>query len=70
LSAVWSLRVQLDGQTRRVTGTDLRFLGPSAQFTIGAVRQLAHRWRLQMGFAEDAAVNTAPDITFFLGIHD
>jgi hypothetical protein len=70
LGAVWSLRAQLDGQTRRVTGTDLRFLGPSAQFTIGAVRQMAHRWRLQMGFAEDAAVNTAPDITFFLGIHD
>jgi hypothetical protein len=53
-----------------VAGTDLRFLGPSAQFTVGAVRQLAHRWRIQMGFAEDAAVNTAPDITFFLGIHD
>ena len=70
LGAAWSLRAQLDGQTRRVAGTDLRFLGPSAQFTVGAVRQLAHRWRLQMGFAEDAAVNTAPDITFFLGIHD
>jgi len=69
LSAVWSLRAQLDGQTRRVTGTDLRFLGPSAQFTVGAVRQW-RRWRLQMGFAEDAAVNTTPDITFFLGIHD
>jgi hypothetical protein len=70
LGAAWSLRAQLDGQTRRVAGTDLRFLGPSAQFTVGAVRRLAHRWRLQMGFAEDAAVNTAPDITFFLGIHD
>jgi hypothetical protein len=70
LGAVWSLRVQLDGQTRRVAGTELRFLGPSAQFTVGVARQLARRWRLQMGFAEDAAVNTAPDITFFLGIHD
>ena len=70
LGAVWSLRAQLDGQTRRVAGTELRFLGPSAQFTVGVARQLAHHWRLQMGFAEDAAVNTAPDITFFLGIHD
>jgi hypothetical protein len=70
LGAVWSLRAQLDGQTRRVAGTDLRFLGPSAQLTVGAARQLAHRWRLQMGLVEDAAVNTAPDITFFLGIHD
>jgi hypothetical protein len=24
----------------------------------------------KMGFVEDVAVNTAPDITFFLGIHD
>jgi hypothetical protein len=70
LGAVWSLRAQLDGQTRRVDGTGLRFLGPSAQLSIGAVRQLANRWRLQMGFVEDAAVNTAPDITFFVGIHD
>jgi len=70
LGAVWSLRAQLDGQTRRVTGTGLRFLGPSAQLSVGAVRRLANRWRLQMGFVEDAAVNTAPDITFFLGIHD
>jgi hypothetical protein len=31
---------------------------------------LKGRWRIDMGFAEDAAVNTAPDITFFLGIHD
>ena len=70
LGPAWSLRAQLDGQTRRVAGTQLRFLGPSLQFTVGAARQLAHRWRLEMGFAEDAAVNTAPDITFFLGIHD
>ena len=70
LGPVWSLRAQLDGQTRRVNGTELRFLGPSLQLTVGAVRQVTHRWRLQMGFVEDAAVNTAPDITFFLGIHD
>ena len=70
LGAAWSLRAQLDGQTRRVAGTDLRFLGPSLQFTVGVARQLTHGWRLQMGFAEDAAVNTAPDVTFFLGIHD
>ena len=48
----------------------MRFLGPSLQLTLGAVRRLRGRWRMQMGFTEDAAVNTAPDITFFLGIHD
>jgi hypothetical protein len=70
LGSDWSLRAQLDGQSGRVGGSDLRFLGPSLQLTLGAVRRLGARWRLQMGFAEDVAVNTAPDITFFLGIHD
>jgi hypothetical protein len=70
LGPVWSLRAQLDGQSGRVAGSDLRFLGPSLQLTLGAVRRLGNRWRIQMGFAEDAAVNTAPDITFFLGIRD
>jgi hypothetical protein len=67
---LWSLRAQLDGQTGHVAGSDLRLLGPSLQLTVGAVRRLGNRWRVQMGFAEDVAVNTAPDITFFLGIHD
>ncbi|MEP6548801.1 MAG: DUF3187 family protein [Gammaproteobacteria bacterium] len=67
---LWSLRAQLDGQTGRVTGSELRFLGPSLQLTLGAARALKGRWRIEMGFAEDVAVNTAPDITFFLGIHD
>jgi hypothetical protein len=70
LGPVWSLRAQLDGQTGRVAGSDMRFLGPSLQLTVGAARRLRGRWRIDMGFAEDVAVNTAPDITFFLGIHD
>ena len=70
LGPAWSLRAQLDGQTGHVAGSDIRFLGPSLQVTVGAVRRLRGRWRMQMGFTEDAAVNTAPDITFFLGIHD
>jgi hypothetical protein len=70
LDAAWSLRAQLDGQTGRVGGSNLRFLGPSLQLTVGAVRRLNSRWHVQMGLTEDAAVNTAPDITFFLGIHD
>jgi hypothetical protein len=70
LGRTWALRAQLDGQTSRVAGTDLRFLGPSLQATLGLVHRWANHWRIEMGFAEDAAVNTAPDITFFLGIHD
>jgi hypothetical protein len=68
LGQLWSLRAQLDGQTRRVADSDIRFLGPSLQLTVGAVRRLSERWRIEFGFAEDAAVNTAPDITFFFGI--
>jgi hypothetical protein len=70
LGPAWTLRAQLDAQSGRVEGSDTRFLGPSMQLTVGAARQLRGRWRIQMGFAEDVAVNTAPDITFFLGIHD
>ena len=68
LGSEWSLRAQLDGQTGRVEDSNLRFLGPSLQLTVGAIRRLSDRWRMEFGFAEDAAVNTAPDITFFLGI--
>jgi hypothetical protein len=66
--ASWSLRAQLDGQSGHVAGSELRFLGPSLQLTLGAARRLRGGWHLEMGFAEDVAVNTAPDITFFLGI--
>jgi hypothetical protein len=68
VGAAWSLRAQLDGQTGHVAGSDLRFIGNSLQLTVGAARIMRGRWRLEMGFAEDIAVNTAPDITFFLGI--
>jgi hypothetical protein len=68
IGSLWSLRAQLDGQSRRVADSDIRLLGPSLELTIGAVRRLGERWRLEFGFAEDAAVNTAPDISFFLGI--
>jgi hypothetical protein len=67
VGSLWSLRAQLDGQSGRVEDSDIRFLGPSLILTVGAVRRLGDRWRLEFGFAEDAAVNTAPDISFFLG---
>jgi hypothetical protein len=34
------------------------------------VRRLKGRWHLEFGFVEDAAVNTAPDITFFVGVRN
>jgi hypothetical protein len=69
LGSLWSLRAQLDGQSGHVADSQIRFLGPSLQLTVGAARRLHNsRWRIEFGFAEDVAVNTAPDITFFLGI--
>jgi hypothetical protein len=68
LGQAWALRAQLDGQTGRVQDSHLRFLGPSLQLAVGAARRLGARWRIEFGFAEDAAVNTVPDITFFFGI--
>ncbi len=68
LASAWSVRAQLDGQTGRVEDSNIRLLGPSLQLTVGAVRRLSNHWRFEFGFAEDAAVNTAPDITFFFGI--
>ena len=70
LGPVWSVRAQLDGESGHVARTDLRFLGPTLQLSVGATRRVWKNWRLDMGFSEDAAVNTAPDVTFFLGIHD
>jgi hypothetical protein len=68
LGSAWSLRAQLEGQTRRVADSEIRLLGPSLALSVGAVRRLGARWHLEFGFAEDAAVNTGPDITFFFGI--
>ena len=70
LGSTWSLRAQLDAQSGHLAGSDIRFLGPSLQLAVGAACRLTGRWHMEMGFVEDAAVNTAPDITFFLGIRD
>jgi hypothetical protein len=66
--SAWAVRAQLDGQTRRVEDSELRLLGPSLQLSVGATCKFARRWRVEFGFAEDVAVDTAPDITFFLGV--
>jgi hypothetical protein len=68
LGARWALRVQLDGQGRRVADSDLRFLGPSLQLSLGASCRLRGGARVDFGFGEDAAVNTAPDVTFFVSV--
>jgi Protein of unknown function (DUF3187) len=68
LTPSWSLRAQVDAQTGRVSDSEMRFLGPSLQLSVGAEHRFRSHWRLAFGFAEDAGVNTAPDIGFFLTI--
>jgi hypothetical protein len=70
LGVNWGLRAQLDGQTRRIADSHLRLTGPDLELSVGATRRLFRRWHVEFGFAEDAAVNTAPDITFFVGIRN
>ena len=70
LGSAWSLRVQLDAQTGRVEDSESRFLGRSLQLSTGLARRLKGRWHVDFGFIEDAAVNTAPDITFFVGVRN
>jgi hypothetical protein len=70
LGSRWSIRAQLDGQTGRVEDSDSRFLGRNLQVSFGMLRRLKGRWHLEFGFVEDAAVNTAPDITFFVGVRN
>jgi hypothetical protein len=65
----WSLRAQLDGQSRRVDDSQLRFLGASLQLTLGACYRMQNGWRVDFGFTEDALVDTAPDVTFFFVVH-
>ena len=64
----WTLRLQLEAQSARLQDTEVRFLGPSLQMSAGVEYRLNHRWSAQVGFSEDAAVNTAPDVTFFFGL--
>jgi len=70
LGRAWSVRAQLDGQTGHVEDSDSRFLGRDLQVSFGLLRRMKGRWHLEFGFVEDAAVNTAPDITFFIGVRN
>jgi Protein of unknown function (DUF3187) len=66
----WSLRAQLDAHSSRVAHTELRFLERSLAAALGAALTTKHGHVVEFGFAEDAAVNTAPDVSFFVSWRD
>ncbi|MFO1465098.1 MAG: DUF3187 family protein [Steroidobacteraceae bacterium] len=68
VSSRWQLQAQLEAQSARLHDTGIRFLGPAAIGSLGLSHRLARRWVVQLGFSEDIAVNTAPDVTFLLSL--
>ena len=65
--AAWetvSLLFQVDGHSAP-TGSSLTVLGDDAWMVSAGLRwRFARRWAVELNFIEDAAVETAPDITF------
>jgi hypothetical protein len=68
ITPAWVLRLQLEAQSARLKDTQLRFLGPALIVSAGLQHRFGRRWDVQWGFAEDAAVNTAPDVTFYMSV--
>lgn len=64
----WKLVVQTDSHGG-LYDSELRPLGkPTLQLSLGTHWRMSKNWRLQLGFSEDLAVDTSPDISFFSGL--
>ena len=65
----WSLIAQLDGHSAPLS-SELDALGGTAgMFSLGLRRQLSQQWALDLSFAEDIVVESAPDIIFQASLH-
>lgn len=64
----WRLKLQVNAHSAFYDSA-LRELGdPSVQLLMGGSVRLAPRWYLDIAVGEDIAVNTAPDVTFQVGL--
>ncbi len=61
------LLAQLDGHTRVVAGSDLKFLSHAVILTVGERYRLASGSLLELGLSEDVEVDHSPDVSFHLG---
>lgn len=62
------LKAQLDTHTAVYKGTGEPLNRATFQLSIGAAFAVAPNWTLDIGFSEDVAVETAPDIVFHAGL--
>ncbi len=68
VNGTFTLVAQTDSHGR-LYDSDLPQLGkPTFQLSLGAHWQASERWRMQLGFSEDLAVDRSPDISFFAGL--
>ncbi|MFN2329975.1 MAG: DUF3187 family protein, partial [Chromatocurvus sp.] len=62
------LKAQLDAHTAAYGGTGEPLNRATFQLSLGAAFAIADGWALDIGFSEDIAVETAPDIGFHAGL--
>ena len=63
-----SLKAQLDGHTAAYKDLGRPLAGESLQLSLGVAAALSSDWAVELGFSEDVAVETAPDIVFHAGL--
>ena len=65
----WSLIAQLDSHSALIN-SEVDAVGETAgMVSLGLRRQLGRRWALDVSFAEDIVVESAPDIIFQASLH-
>ncbi|MEQ8513963.1 MAG: DUF3187 family protein, partial [Chromatocurvus sp.] len=64
----WVLKTQLDGHTAAYKDTGKPLDRGSLQLSIAAAVSMSADWAFEVGFSEDIAVETAPDIVFHAGL--
>lgn len=68
VSRNWVLKAQLDGHTAAYHDTGRPLDRGSLQLSLAAAFAMSRDWSLEVGFSEDVAVETAPDIVFHGGV--
>lgn len=68
VSGNWVLKAQLDGHTAAYHDTGSPLDRGSLQLSLAAAFSMSRDWSLEVGFSEDVAVETAPDIVFHGGV--
>lgn len=69
LNSQWALLAQFDSHSA-ILSSDLKALGePAGMLSLGLRRSLGRHWAVDVSFAEDIIVESAPDIIFQASLH-